>query len=130
MTMKKIKSTVSYIVPHWNFCNSDNLINGGELSKETCKFCVKTKTGHRCLLYGVTLDTNDGFISKLKDCCMATAGFASAINIPPPPPTVPPKEIMKQAIDIYNKTMNDLMSQGYPRQMAENIAKKYVLGDN
>lgn len=127
--MKKIKSTVTYVVPHWNFCNSDNLVNGGELTKDTCRFCVKTKAGHQCLLYDESLSVNDGFITKVRACCKATAGYESVIE-PQPGPTVQPKDLMKQTIDLYNKTVNDLMRQGYPKQIADTVAKQYVLGDN
>lgn len=124
--MKKIKSTVSYMVPNWNFCNSDNLINGGEVSNKTCRFCIKTKAGHRCMLYDEALSTNDGMISKVRECCRATAGFASVIDVPQAP-TISPKEIMKQTIELYSKTVNDLIAQGYPKAMADTIAKKYLL---
>ena len=124
LPMKKIKSTVTYTVPNWNFCNSDNLINGGELSKNVCRFCVKG----RCLLYDEQLTISGEFINKVRACCKATAGFASAIDEPAQAPTVPPRELMKQTIDLYNKTVKDLMAQGYPKQIADNVAKQYVLG--
>lgn len=129
--MKRIKSTVTYVVPHWNYCNSDNLLHGTELSKDTCKFCVKTKTGYDCLLYNRSLSVNDGYITKIRACCEATAGYASNVDstVAPPGPTVEPKELIKQTIDIYVKTVNDLLSQGYPKPLAEQVAKKYLLGD-
>ena len=36
---------------------------------------------------------------------------------------------MRQTIDLYNKTVNDLIAQGYPKQMAEMAAKKYILDE-
>lgn len=130
--MKKIKSTVSYVVPHWQFCNSDNLVYDDEIPKETCKFCVKTKTGHKCLLYNETLSVNDGLISKVRKCCKATAGFKSEIDVDtmkqPQGPTVDPREVMKQTIELYDKTVRELTAQKYPRQMAESLAKQYILG--
>ena len=132
ITMKRIQSTVTYTVPNWNYCNSDNLINGGELSKHTCRFCVKTKAGHECLLYNESLSVNDGFISKVRACCKATAGYQSNIvtDAAPQGPTIPPKQLMKSTIDLYAKTVNDLLAQGYPRNLAEQVAKQYLLDNN
>ena len=126
--MKRIKSTVTYKVPSWNFCNSDNLTMSGDVTSQTCRFCIKDKAGAHCLLYDKPLSIMDGLIYKVRDCCKATAGFASVIDEPPPTPTIPPKDIMKQTIELYSKTMNDLIAQGYPRPMAELAAKKYILG--
>lgn len=36
---------------------------------------------------------------------------------------------MKQTIDLYVKTVEELVNQGYPRQIANTAAKKHVLGD-
>lgn len=127
MAMRRIKSTVSYKVPSWNFCNSDNLTVTGDLTSQTCKFCIKDKAGHRCLLYDEQLNTKGELIHKVKACCKATAGFESVIDEAPPAPTIPPKDLMKQTIELYSKTMNDLIAQGYPRPMAEQAAKKYIL---
>ena len=128
MTMKKINSQVTYIVPNWNFCNNDNLLPGGRLQKDTCQFCAKTKSGARCLLYNKSLSVNDGFISKVRECCKATAGFASTIDNTKEVPTVGPLELMEQTINLYDKTVKDLMAQSYPRAIAEKVARKHVLG--
>lgn len=98
------------------------------MQNDTCRFCVKTKAGHRCLLYDKPLKTDGEFIDKVRECCKATAGFASNISEAPPGPTIQPKELMKQTIELYSKTVNDLLTQGYPRAMAETVAKKYLLG--
>ena len=127
--MKRIHSMVHYDVPSWNFCNSDFLTMGSELSGDTCRFCQKTPTGHHCLLYDESLDVNDGLIKKVRACCKATAGFESVIDSPPPAPTLQPKELMKQTIKLYTKTVNDLMAQGYPKAIAETVATKHVLGE-
>lgn len=82
------------------------------------------------MLYGKPLTVKDELIYKVRECCKATAGFESVIDEAPPAPTIPPKDIMKQTIELYSKTMNDLIAQGYPRPMAEQAAKKYILGGN
>jgi len=127
--MKRIKSTVNYTVPHWNFCNSDNLTVTGEMTNQTCKFCINDKAGVHCLLYEKSLATKDGLIYKVRECCKATAGFESIIDPPQQPvaPAIPPKELMKQTLVTYKKLVNDLVAQGYPRSMAEQAAEKSML---
>lgn len=127
MLMKRIKSTVSYTVPHWNFCNEDNLDFGAKLTGATCRFCVKGKSGHHCILHDKSLSVNNGLIQKVPACVDATAGFKSEIE-PAEAPTIDPKDLMKQTIDLYEKTVKDLMAQGYPQPIAAATAKKYVLG--
>lgn len=78
-------------------------------------------------MYDKSLSVNDGMISKVRECCKATAGFKSDI-LPAEVPTVQPKVLMKQAIDLYEKTVKELMAQGYPQPIAAATAKKYVLG--
>lgn len=79
-------------------------------------------------MYNKSLTTEGNYIYKVRECCKATAGFESVIDEPAAAPTIPPKDIMKQTIELYSKTMNDLIAQGYPRPMAEQAAKKYILG--
>lgn len=79
------------------------------------------------MLYGESLKTKGELIYKVRECCKATAGFESVVDEPAPTPAIPPKDLMKQTIELYSKTMNDLIAQGYPRPMAELAAKKYIL---
>lgn len=79
------------------------------------------------MLYDQSLLADHGQVSKTKQCCRATAGFASVIEEPLQAPTIPPKDLIKQTIELYSKTVNDLLNQGYPRAMAETAAKKYIL---
>lgn len=125
--MKRIRSTVNYSVPSWNYCNLDKLDIDGVVSTETCRFCIKSKGSTNCMLYNKSLIVTGQLISKTRECCKATAGFASVID-EPTAPEVQPKEIIKQTIELYSKTLNDLIAQGYPRQIAEQVAKKHLLG--
>lgn len=127
--MKKITSTVSYRVPDWNFCNMNKFDFDATMSKETCRFCVKTRQGPQCLLYNEDLSVKGEMISKTKACCRASAGYSSTIESDPDLPTVNPKELMRQTIDLYTKTVNGLISQGYPRAIADMVAKNHVIGD-
>ena len=129
--MKKIRTEVSYKVPHWAFCNSD-MNEMVDVPKEVCKFCVSKKGGERrCLLYDESLTVVDGLVRKAEGCKKATAGIRSVIEtdrVAATGPTVPPKELIKQTIDLYSRTVNDLLKQGYPRPIAEQVAKKHTLG--
>lgn len=123
--MRKVKQTLTYKVPSWNFCNSDKNLKVG---KETCRFCVKTKFGYICTLYDTQLSESFGAVDKCYQCIQTTAGFKMDIE-EPEIPTVDPKLIMRETLTIYKKTLDSLISQGYPRAMAETIATKYVLED-
>lgn len=125
--MKYIKSNVTYKVPHWNYCNVDRFDIDAAPSKQVCQFCIKERGGYRCALYNQPLMSDGTQINKVKQCCRATAGFESVIEAPPEVPTIPPKDLMKQTIELYSKTVNDLITQGYPRAMAETAAKKFIL---
>lgn len=126
--MKTIKSTVTYTVPHWNFCNVDRFDMDATPSKQLCQFCIKTKTGYMCALYNRSLSATNGQVDKTKECCRATAGFASIID-PSAPPIINPRDLIKQTIDMYSKTVNGLINQGYPRAMAESAAKQHLLSN-
>ena len=133
--MKRIKSTVAYKVPNWNFCNVDRFDLDGTPSKQLCQFCQKTKAGYRCTLYDEMLSAAGNEVAKTRQCCKATAGYPSVIEpaqpaTTPTVPTIPPKDLMKQTIELYSKTVNDLITQGYPRPMAEMAAKKFILESN
>lgn len=129
--MKKIRTEVIYKVPHWAFCNCDaNEMN--DVTKDVCKFCVKTGDGERrCLLYDEGLSYIDGLVHKAKRCKEATAGIRSVIEsdrVEPAGPSVQPKVLIAQAIELYSKTANDLLKQGYPRPIAEQVAKQHITG--
>lgn len=125
--MKRIKSNITYEVPHWNFCNSDHIDIDGSMLKPTCRFYRQDKSGSYCTLYQRSLVNNDGLIEKTRECCKATAGFTSAVGIAPVP-TVPPETIIRQTIDLYQRTVQDLLNQGYPQAMAAQVARQYIIG--
>lgn len=79
------------------------------------------------MLYDKLLSVDNGLIQKVPACIDATAGFKSEIE-PVEVPTIEPKVLMKQTIDLYEKTVKDLMAQGYPQPIAAATAKKFVLG--
>lgn len=125
--MRKIKQTIAYRVPSWNFCNLDG---SGKIGKETCRFCVKTKLGYICTLYDTPLSSEDYKVNKYYDCVRATAGYRISIDEPVSTvPTIDPKLIVQEAIKQYKKQVNDLLNQNYPRSIAEAIVIKHMLED-
>lgn len=126
--MRKIKVTVQYRVPSWNFCNHDGPTPDQRFSKELCRFCVSTKEGKYCTLYDKWLASDRTFTHKVDDCIQATAGFA--ITADEQSISVDPKLIVRETLKSYNKTLNDLLKQGYPRPVAESLASKYLTGGN
>lgn len=121
--MKNVKITLTYAAPSWNFCDFDN----GRL----CRFCDKTKTGYVCRLYDENLSSCNGMVDKSTKCVRASAGFSTEVVSEAPAanmPKIEPKLIMSEAIKMYTKALDELLTQGYPRPLAEKLAKQSVLG--
>lgn len=131
--MRKIKQTVNYSVPSWNFCTIDEVQRDGRYSKELCRFCVKTKEGHRCLLYDKPLAVDPTFVHKTAECIKASAGFKTEVTEVTPTtvsiPTIDPKSLVRDTIKTYKKTVKDLMAKNYPRSIAETAAERYILDE-
>lgn len=121
--MRYVTLTLTHGVPHGNFCTT--------LSGSKCRFCQGLKGGrHYCPLYDEVLIGTDDSIEKTKRCCKATAGFNISIEVEPEEPTlqIDPKVLMRETLKLYNKKVNDLLGQGYPRQLAEKFAQQDILG--
>ena len=81
------------------------------------------------MLYDQSLLADHGQVCKTKQCCRATAGFESVIEVQPEAPTIKPSELMKATIDLYKSTVEALLKQGYPRPLAEKAAEKHILNE-
>lgn len=121
--MKRVKTTVTYKVPDWEFCNCSRL---GKPTKDMCRFCVKHGKGYVCVLHNMPLDMFEGILVK-KDmaCVRATAGFTSEVkdNI-----QVDPKTVMKLTLQEYRRAYKQLIAQGYPDAMADKLAQQMIMG--
>lgn len=125
MITKKVATTVKYNVPAWNYCNCQLTVFGG-VSKETCRFCVKTKKGYSCALYNEPLTVTEGMrVDKTRECAKVTAGFNSTVE---DAPQIDPQTVIKTTIDEYNRIRKQLLAQGYPAAIAEKFAKDTLLG--
>ena len=123
--MRKINVDLQCSVPSWHFCNLDGFTADGRYSKETCRFCISTKQGHRCLLYDTSLTVDSHFVHKTAECIEAAAsGKATAHDAS----AVSPKLIANEAIKEYTKLVASLTKQGYPRSLAEKIAIQDITG--
>ena len=122
--MKRVKTTVTYKVPDWEFCNHSRF---GKPTKDTCRFCVKHGKSYVCVLHNMPLDIVEGVLVK-KDfaCIRATAGFESVIE--DTDIQVDPKDVMKMTMQEYLKIYKQLLAQGYPDAMANKLAQQMVLG--
>lgn len=129
--MRKVKIDLQFKAPSWNFCNHDGPTSDGRYSKQLCRFCVSTKQGHYCSLHDEQLAADKTFVYKAKACIDATAGFATSVTPPPEPqaPTIDPKLLIRESIMQYQKTVSMFVAQGYPQQLAEKVAMKYMTGD-
>lgn len=124
--MKKIKTVVTYRVPEWDMCN--HIGPGGEPSKDTCRFCVKTKSGHTCAIYNETLSSNGIEIMKTNKCIKATAmskdtveddvtqDLGAAVRI-----------VKKDAIDSYHKIYTQLIKEGLSESAADKLARQLIM---
>ena len=121
--MKRVKTTVNYKVPDWEFCNCSRL---GKPTKDMCRFCVKHGKGYVCVLHNMPLDMVEGILVK-KDmaCIRATAGFTSEVE---DDIQVDPKAVMKMTMQEYRKAYNKLVCQGCPDAMADRLAQQLILG--
>lgn len=121
--MKRVKTTVNYKVPDWEFCNCSRL---GKPTKDTCRFCAKHGKGYVCVLHNMPLDTFEGTLVK-KDmaCVRATAGFTSEVE---DDIQIDSKTVMKLTLQEYRKAYKRLIAQGYPDAMADKLAQQMTLG--
>ena len=104
--MKRVKTTVNYKVPDWEFCNCSRL---GKPTKDMCRFCVKHGKNYVCVLHNMPLDVVEGILVK-KDmaCIKATAGFPSEVE---DIIQVDPKTVMKMTLQEYRKAYKQLAQQ-------------------
>lgn len=121
--MKRVKTTVNYKVPDWEFCNCSRL---GKPTKDMCRFCVKHGKNYVCVLHNMPLDVVEGILVK-KDmaCIKATAGFPSKVE---DTIQVDPKTVMKMTLQEYRKAYKQLIAQGYPDNMADKLAQQMTMG--
>lgn len=123
--MQRVKHELSYRVPSWALCNLDT-ITDDMVNAKTCRFCIKTKEGYKCILHDETLSSKGTDVRKADACARITAGFTIAVE-EPQPISVDPKLIIKESLKAYNKTLSDLLASGYPRSLAEKVATEHLL---
>ena len=121
--MKRVKTTVNYKVPDWEFCNCSRL---GKPTKDMCRFCVKHNKGYVCVLHNMPLDMVEGILVK-KDmaCVRATAGLTSEVE---DDIQVDPKTVMKLTLQEYRRVYKQLIAKGYPDAMADKLAQQMTMG--
>ena len=123
--MRKVKLELTAKVPSWDFCNHDKLNVSPVPTKELCQFC-KTERGIRvCTVFNEVLGEKGGLIDKTAKCIKLTQSFGGQADVAEPL-EISPKDIVREAINLYSKTYNDLLNQGYPRELAEKFAKQHI----
>lgn len=125
--MRKVTLKMPQRLPSWNFCKLDDFTANGRFSKENCKFCVRANGGYRCLLFDANLTSDVDFVHKCPQCIKAAAGFGVEEA---PTVQVDPKLVMKETLKQYKSVVKQLLSQGYPKEMAETLAEQFVMGGN
>lgn len=124
--MIKIKTTVTYKVPEWGYCNHAAGLT--KVSKDMCRFCVKTGKGSfACALHNLPLEVEQGFVAiKCPQC--VKAGLSRHAELEDGTVQVDPKDIIKATMSEYRKVYSKLVSQGYPDVVADKLAQKFLLG--
>lgn len=74
--MLRLKVNVELYLPEWHLCNIPRDSTMSELTRNVCRFCVKTKTSHVCALFNKPLLRCGDEVHKdrkcVKLCCKAT----------------------------------------------------------
>lgn len=123
--MKRVKTTITYKVPDWQYCNHSCC---GKPTKDKCRFCVKYGKSHVCVLHNMPLDLFDGvLIKKTEDCIRATCGFKSEVK-DEDIIQADPKTVMKLTLQEYRKAYNKFIKQGYPDAIADKMAQQLTMG--
>lgn len=118
--MYKVTTELTYYAPDGLYCN---------IEKQHCRFCVKHKDGYSCSLYQETLEHHGKTVLKTNDCT-----YRKLSHIVEEQPTVAPtmqidpQEVIKMAVDSFLKIYDSLRSQGFPEEMARQLAKKEMRG--
>jgi hypothetical protein len=122
--MKRIKTSIEYVVPEWEFCNESVY---GKASKNVCRFCVKRNNGFKCLLYDVSLKSSEGFIvNKTRQCQKDTIRSSDIVSSEIQLNT---QDIIKVSIKEYLKLVKQLKKQGCPDELASKTAQDILIGD-
>ena len=127
--MRKVHIELTAKVPAWHFCNLDKTTRSLKVSSELCRFCHQTKDGYRCSLYNVWLTSDRRLVDKA-DRCIKDTMQRSAEVVDEDVPQIDPALIISETLKSYKKTLNSLLAQGYPRNLAEAIAEKFTLGED
>lgn len=128
--MIKIKATVTYKVPEWSYCN--HIAGLTKVSKETCRFCVKTGKGnYSCALHNMPLSVEQGYVvSKCPQCVKAGLSRHAEVTEETGNATanINPKDVIKATVTEYRKAYKSMIAQGYPDVVADKLAQKVLLG--
>ena len=126
--MRKIKAQLTLKLPSWHYCNYDGFTANDRYSKDLCRFCEKTRYGHRCRLFDSDLMADPRFVHKAAECIRLCDG-EYVEEAPPAPEVVDVKLLSKEMLKEFVKRRTELQKQGYPFALAEKAAAKYVLGE-
>ena len=128
--IKVMKAEVTYQCPSWEFCNE--MLHGGlTTGNKTCRFCIKQRGACYCCLHDKALNVHsDGTVDKCKECLGDTKGWfkkpAQVISTVTESTKINPQVIVKSAADQMLKVTKQLISEGYPSELAMKLAHDLV----
>ena len=126
---------VTFYTPNWKWCEIENPGRGTKTG-ERCKFCQEVKhrgdaTRYVCLIYDQDLAVKDGSVEK---CCPCMLELTERIEHALPHPSGPSRKSANEVFKVVKKTLRDhkkmfgsMRSNGYPEQMAYELATENIL---
>ena len=124
--MRKLKTTVTYKVSDGGYCNLRFERHKGFPADQRCRFCTNLgKNGFVCVLHNMPLVVEEGCLIRKTQACMACK--SQIVPDEEDAPKVNPKDMIKWALDEYNRVYNQLVNEGYPAALAMKVAKESVL---
>ena len=108
------------------------MLHGGlTVGSKMCRFCVKQRGTSYCCLYDKALNVHgDGTVDKCKECLGDTKGWfkkpVQVINAAIESTKINPQAIVKSAADQMLKVTKQLISEGYPLELAMKLAHDLV----
>lgn len=126
--MKRVSMKVTCSLPSWHYCNYDGFTANGRFSKELCKFCKKTKAGYKCVLHDQPLTSDPTLVHKCKGC-IDVCGRVTDEVVEAQQPPVDVQALVRDTLKSYNKLRMQLVAQGYPASIVDDVATRYMLNE-
>lgn len=127
--MRKITTTLTYRVEAGPYCNLYKFGSATPDPKNVCRFCVKNNQGgYTCAMYNELLSSQGKVVEKLSKCSLAMCkGKDEVEDLASVAATfVDPKKMIADIIKQYQITVDSLVGQGFPADIAADAARQMM----